>query len=98
MGTIFEGIDFYGLFKGIKYFLFQGAIPSMTVKEFYPHHTEWVRQVAFYEKLGCLISVAPCSKYSMILHNMTEKESNYIFKVQKVIILCFIIKFYYSLF
>lgn len=61
-----------------------GAVPDVHLRDLRPFHSDWVRQLGFYEKMACVVSASPCSKSSMILHSLTEREGGYIFKVQKV--------------
>lgn len=58
-------------------------IPHMRVMQFRRIHDDWVRQVAFYSSLNCIISIANTSKQSMYISDMSQKTI-YSFNIAKV--------------
>lgn len=56
----------------------------MQITEIPTQHTDWVHQVAFYEYIGCVVSISTCSIQSMLVCNPKTPDAYYIFKVSQV--------------
>lgn len=61
----------------------KGQVEGFRVVEFKNIHTEWVRQVSFYNALHCIVSCSDCGKIPIIMKDLNEVRKDYVYKVPK---------------
>ncbi|CAH0702623.1 unnamed protein product [Spodoptera exigua] len=57
-------------------------LPELRLVDLGRMHSEWVRQVSYYESLHCVVSCATCSD-SLLLCDISGSKTHYMFKVEK---------------
>ncbi|KAB0795580.1 hypothetical protein PPYR_12419 [Photinus pyralis] len=63
--------------------LVKGLVPGFRFVEFQNLHTNWVRQVSYYKSLQCFVSCSACPKAAMVLKDITDNKSSYVYKIAK---------------
>ncbi|XP_053977818.1 WD repeat-containing protein on Y chromosome isoform X1 [Hylaeus volcanicus] len=59
----------------------KGEFPGMKVTEFKKIHTDWVKQVAYYDSLKAFVSSSRCCSCSLLISDLTGSRIQYRFKV-----------------
>ncbi|KAK5645470.1 hypothetical protein RI129_006770 [Pyrocoelia pectoralis] len=63
--------------------LVKRLVPGFRIVEFRNLHTNWVRQVSYYKTLQCFVSCSACPKAAVIIKDITDNKSSYVYKIPK---------------
>ncbi|XP_017758918.1 PREDICTED: WD repeat-containing protein on Y chromosome [Eufriesea mexicana] len=61
--------------------ILKGELKGMKILEFRNVHTDWVKQVAYYESLRAFMSSSRCSNCSLLFSDLTGARTQYRFKI-----------------
>lgn len=59
----------------------QGGLQGLKVAEYKSVHTDWVKQVAYYNSLRSFVSSSRCNICSLLVSDLTTSRIQYKFKV-----------------
>lgn len=81
--------NFYiSIISFFKHSMLQGEIQGLRITEFKNVHTDWVKQVAYYDSLRSFLSSSRCCSCSLLVRDLTGSRIQYKFSV-KMGISCF---------